>query len=429
MKIRNTRVLIFLRLILFVCVSAPSIHLAQNVDSSSYLSMDKVLNEFIRYNPDLKAAQAAAQRHSAQAKIETLWPNPSLEIEQERTDEFSQQFIIINQTIRNPVEYNFRIKSAKAQEDAAYATYKEQAGKLYFRLRTLYVNASAKQQRLSLLTRITEVVRQAHEAAKVRTEEGELGVFELNRLSTSVAVFEDELAQVQFEVKTALRELMAFISDRKKTSVYDTAYFKSIILDTMRYVPPKIDLDVLKKQANHERGLLISAWSMVRADTFTVRAEKAARFPEFSLRGGITGEPDLHTSPSPYIGFGIDIPLWNFRGPQIGAAEAALQESQAFLTIARREVDFEIFFTFEQVQNFSRRIEKISSELLKNSERLLPDALYLFHEGELSLVELLDGISAAKETQLLQIDLLLNYNISQFKLEQFAGFLPESLRL
>jgi cobalt-zinc-cadmium efflux system outer membrane protein len=391
--------------------------------------MDIVLNKFIQHNPDLKAAQAAAQRHSEQAKIETLWPNPSLEFEQERTDEFSQQFIIISQTIRNPVEYNLRIKSAKSQEDAAFAAYREQAGELYFRLRTLYVNASAKQQRLALLTRISEVVRQAHEAAKIRTEGGDLGSFELNRLSTAVATFEDELAQVQVEANTALRELIAFISDRKQTSVYDTSFFKSIILDTMRYVPPKMDLDTIQNHAYHERGMLIFARSATRADTFAVRAEKAARFPEFSIRGGITGEPNLQTSPSPYIGFGIDIPLWNFRGVQIRAAEAALQESQAFLAIAHREVDLDIFSTFEQVQNYSRRIEKISYELLKNNERLLSDALYLYSEGELSLIELLDGISAAKETKLLQIELLRNYNISRFKLDQARGFLPESLKL
>jgi outer membrane protein TolC len=227
--------------------------------------------------------------------------------------------------------------------------------------------------------------------------------------------------------KTTLRELLAFISDRQETSVYDNSFFKSIILDTLRYVPPKMDLNILQEQAYRQRGLLISARSAAKADTFTVRAEKAARFPEFSLICGITGEPDLRSSPSPYIGFGIDIPIWNFRGPQIGAAKAALQESQAFLAIACREVDLDIFSTFEQVQNYSRRIENISYELLKNSERLLSDVYYLYNEGQLSLVELLDGISAAKDTRLLQIDLLRNYNISQFKLDQATGFLPESL--
>jgi len=389
--------------------------------------MREALELFAQHNPELQAARAGARQQAAEAGIQALWPNPSVELEQERTDQNSQQFLILDQPVRNPIEYRLRRNSVTLQRTAAFAHYREVAGSLTLALRRAYTGAAAAQRRVHINTRITEVVRRVYRIAKERTEAGDFGTFELHRLSTAVATYEDELAQSQTEQKVALRELLTLTGSGKIGVLPDTLRLTRIRLDSLVYSPAEISPRQLLTRGNSQRGLLRAARANSRADSLDFRAEQWARIPEISVRGGVTGEPGLQDSPSPYLGIGLALPVWNRHGPQIRAARAAMRGSRARLNQAGRSVALDIYSAIDRMRSLSRRIEKISQGILKDSDSLLSDAVYLFSEGNLSLVELLDTADAAQQAQLLKIQLLQEYYISRFELDRAVGSLPEQI--
>lgn len=395
----------------------------------SHLSMDEALELFARNNPELQAARAAARQQAAETKIQSLWPNPSAELEQERMDQNAQQFIILEQPIRNPVEYRLRRRSTKLQRTAVYANYREVAGSLTFGLRQAYIEAAAAQRRVQIQIRITGVVRRVYRIAQERTEAGDLGNFELHRLSTAVATYEDELAQSQTEQKIALRELLTLTNSGMDAILPDTTHLSLIKLDSLVYSPSEINSRQLLARGNSRRGLLQLARANGRADSVNYQAEQWTRVPEISVRGGVTGEPSLQESPSPYLGVGLSFPFWNWHGPQIRAARFAMRGSQARLNQAGRTVALDINSAIDRIESLSRRIEKISQGILKDSDSLLSNAVYLFSEGNLSLVELLDTADAAQQAQMLKTQLLREYYISRFDLDRAVGTLPEQIML
>jgi cobalt-zinc-cadmium efflux system outer membrane protein len=121
------------------------------------------------------------------------------------------------------------------------------------------------------------------------------------------------------------------------------------------------------------------------------------------------------------------VPLWNTREPQIAAAEASVAKSRIQQEVVRRRIAQEILAACTAVNSTGRRIEAIAQDRLRHTGTLAPDALFLYDAGELSLVELLDAVSAALEARMLKIDLLHRYAVSWCELDRAIGALPPDL--
>jgi len=390
------------------------------------LSINKATTLFLQYNPHLMQSRSVARQTASQAAVPALWPNPSLDFEQEQEDAGASQTLLLDQPIVNPVEFGARKKSANAQKKGAQSVYKEDASQLYFQLRQKYVEALSTRFRMQVLQDITDAVRRAIKILNVRRQEGAAGSFEVKRLSTALADYENRLAQGRVENKSARQDLILFI---KPEATMGSGEIDStlVLTDSLRYQPVNRTYKELLNTAFRQRGLLASQQAFEHAGQLNLRAEKAARFPDLSITGSLNRKPGLQQEYYPFLGFSVEIPILNNNGPQIRAARAQYHAYQAGVEIARRQVELQVRSAFNQVQSYQQRIEKISKNILQKNEGLLKDALYLYSEGQLSLVELLDAASAALDRRMLHIDLLTQYNLSRYRLEKSIGMVPTGL--
>lgn len=414
----------FKKIILFACLAAtPWLAFGQSKGIPDQLSLDQAVQLFLQNNPQLLQSCAAAERIIQEAKILTLWPNPSLSIDQEQEDAGASQTLLLDQSVLNPVEYAARRKSAKAQKKAALSGYDENASQLYLILREKYIQVVSAKAKVELLAGVTGTVRRAIEILRIRQQEGDVGSFEVKRLSTALANYENRLGQARVENQAARQDLILFIKPNADTT---SAMMDStlVLTDSLAYRPVQYTYSELLQTAFQQRGLLASIQSFEQAGRLNLRAEKAARLPDLSISGSLNHKPGLQPQYYPFLGIGIEIPLWNNNGPQIRAARARFHEFQAGVDIARRRVELEVRTAFNRVQSYRKRMEEINGDILQKNKGLLEDALFLYSEGQLTLVELLDAASAALDARLLHIDLLTRYNLSRYQLEQAVGQLP-----
>lgn len=405
---------------------APLLAFGQTENLSDSLSLERTVKLFITNNPNIVRARTAATRQSELAQTSALWPNPSVEFEQERTGMEKTQTAFIDQPILNPVEYGARKKSANAQRKAAFASYREEAADLYFELRKKYVTAVSAQSKLRVVQQLIETVRRAIDIIQVRYEEGTARSFEINRLKTALADYENRLAQRKVERDEAYTALISFIAPEESLQNIGESS-RMVLTDTLGYQAANYSLNKLLQEAFQTRGLLASLESLTRANRNQLSAEKAARFPDLSIRGGVVREFALTSPTAPFFGIGIGVPLWNNNGHQIKASQADLNQSQALLNIARRQVRREVLTAYNTFTSYKDRIEQINETLLKTDQGLVKDALYLYSEGEITLVELLDAVSASLDSQLLKLELLTQYQISRYKIAQVTGQIPDVL--
>jgi cobalt-zinc-cadmium efflux system outer membrane protein len=385
----------------------------------------------MEHSPALRAARARADQQAFEAQVPTLWPNPSVNVSQDRiplpTGGLDNQlFFNIGQTLPYPGTMRAQNRAADHLTNAATFAYEEDAARAFRDLRTRYVDVVAAEARVETLRELTEAVRTATRAADVRYEEGDFDTFGRARLRVALADIEDQLAQAEVDVQNAQRRLASHIlPDDAASFAAGRAVSDFSVVGTLRYQPIQMAYAPLRSQALARRGLLNASEARVDARSQQLRVAQLQRIPSLNLSGG----PKLQNTPGGQewgytAGISLQIPLWNTGGTPIRAREAQQQQALAAAEDARRAVELQVREAYTKVQSYQHRIDRIANDLLVDTDSLLQDARYVYSEGELSLVGLLDAMEAARSARMLKIDLVANHLRSLYELEYAIGVGP-----
>lgn len=403
---------------------------AQPADLPARLSLEDARVLFLQHNPDLKAARAEAEQSAQEARIPALWPNPALSAQRNQVripggGIGSENTLALEQPLRYPGEHRARQRAAGAHATAAEARYNEDAAALYRTLRARYAEAVAARMRVEALRTITAAVRRAVLVAEVRYEEGDIGALDRSRLHVARATYEDALEEAEKNDRDALIELAYVIQPRAHAGHHEADEARTMLTDSLTYRPVEPDYEALVQKALEQRGLAAAAEAARRASAQTLRAERYARLPELALSAGYRGETQPGLLSSGFtVGLRVGLPVFHQNQARVRAAEAGAEQAQHTIEQARRRIELDVHDAYERLRSYQRRIDNISGELLHGTDRLLEDALYVYEEGEVDLVGLLDAIEAAQTARLLQIDLLLEHALSRYDLERALGVGP-----
>ncbi|NBC00423.1 MAG: TolC family protein [Bacteroidetes bacterium] len=393
------------------------------------LSFEEAHRIFLERNPDLQVARARADEQSYEAQALGLWPNPSLSVQRNQVNVpgglGSENTVALVQSLRYPGEYRARRAAASSATAASSARYEETAAALYEELRVQYTAALAAQQRLGVLQSMTDAVRRAVQIGDVRLEEGDIGPFQRSRLRVALATYEDELAAAQRAYRDTRIELVYFLAPSSHAEHHDAEEALLTLTDALRYRPLDLDYAALVEMALAQRGRVRSAEAALRRQEETVRAERYARLPDLALTAGYRGEtrPGL-TASGVTVGLEVGLPIFHQRQPQVRAARAARQAARHAMDISRRAVELSVHEAYESLTSYQHRISRITGEVLVQSDQLLDDALYIYEEGEIGLVELLDAVEATKTARLLQINLIEQHNLARYAMDRALGVGP-----
>lgn len=398
---------------------------AQTSGPAGPLTLEEAEALFLANSPGLRAQRADAQERTYEARVPALWPNPSADLEQERGFDDAQQTYLLSQPVPNLWAYRAQRQVTGATVRQARAAFREEASALLFELRQRYALAATAQARLAVLDSLTQAVRRAVGAGQVRFDEGAINSFEVQRLRLAQANYENERIDAQASYRIARAALARLLVPDGAAAEPGTARFT--VADPLAYEPASTaDYAVLLEQALRQRGRIDSARAAAQASRFALRRERASRVPGISVVGGYTRAPGVGTRGA-VIGLGIEVPLFHRNGLQVQAAQARRQGATFVLDAARRAVAQDVRAAYVQLISFEARIDSLEATRPQPVRSFLSDALYLYSEGQLTLVELLDAIGAARDARLLRIELLSGHQQARFALTRAVGTLPSEL--
>ena len=116
------------------------------------------------------------------------------------------------------------------------------------------------------------------------------------------------------------------------------------------------------------------------------------------------------------VNFGF--PLFNRNQGNVRSASAALSQQTMVTELLEKRVALEIRQAYETYQLYRQLVRQFLAESVQPTEQLLETAQFSYSEGEMSLLELLDGVRAYSESFQARNDLLLKYQLSIFELEK-----------
>jgi len=419
-------------LVLLIGLLSASPLWAQSPTLPSRLTFDEAKTLMLQHNPALRAGRAAVNQQAFEAQTPTLWPNPSVNVSQDRiplpTGGIDNQlFFNVGQTLPYPGTMRAHEQAADHLTDAAEFAFAEDAARAFRDLRKRYIDVVAAEARVETLQQITEAVRTATRAADVRYQEGDFDTFGRARLRVALADFENQLTQAETAADNARRRLAVHIlPDETASFAADRDLAEYTVAGTLRYQPIAMDYAAVRSRALARRGLLNASQARIDARSQQLRAAQLQRIPSLNLSAG----PKLQDTPGGAewgytAGLSLQIPLWNTGRTQVRAHQAQQQRALAHAEDARRTVELQVREAYAEVQSYQERMDRISNDLLTDTDSLLDDARYVYSEGELSLVGLLDAMEATRSARMMKIDLVAGHLRSLYDLEYAMGVGPD----
>lgn len=254
------------------------------------------------------------------------------------------------------------------------------------------------------LTRLTGLA----ESAKNRLNEGDISEYEFQRILIEVNKIRSAASEIEF-LKTRsennLKLLTGYSSSEK-------------ILTEPAELNTNLDFSEEELVANalKSRNDLKSMQMLIESENLFLSHNQLKIIPEISLSAGYKKQTDDLKGTVLQIDF--EVPLFN-RG------QLAVKQSETELSILKKEADFlinkiktEVSETY-QSYIVNKSLYKARSEI--RLENIFNSAAYSYEQGEISLIEFIDGINAFIDGSILSGELEINLLKNYSRLEKAVG--------
>jgi len=384
------------------------------------ITLDQAVQLFNQNNLELQAFRAASREAAGVARQARAYPNPIASVTHESVSDrglnFSETYFLLTQPIDWPWRYSNRRKAGAQHADAAAATLTADSAQLLFEVKRAYVEAAAAEAAWEIVGQVATVFRRAEQSGTARFAEGDISSFDLKRFRVERARYEQLLMEMELELARLRRQLTAL-------TVPADAGLQLAPAGPLAGDPPSPSIDPLLSQALTYRGEIAAAASSAEAARATVSVAKWARLPDPAITGGYKRQSD--GSDGPFLGLTIPVPLWNWRGGDIAAAEARVEAAEAQEQLARILVTNDVRTATQKYASLESRAALIGDELLSDVDDLLDVAVLSYTEGELTLLEVLDAARAYSEAGVTKARLRAAYWIAYYDLERAVGGFPD----
>ncbi|MCH7676076.1 TolC family protein [candidate division KSB1 bacterium] len=396
----------------FSVFAAPGI--AQEIETTiQTLTLQQAVERALANYPALQIQQYSIEQAQGLKTTAGLFPNPVITFYREDLSLNGQD--AGETTVYAGLPLNFlwsrwsKVAAASAQVDAEQMMLADVRRLIKFEVQKAFVETHFAVQNYQAWQKAANVFRQAAEASRFRFADGDMAGYEHQRIAVEYLRYQKAEAEAKVLLNNSRRQL-AFIldPDQSETLIKTSAVFPSHL--------PEISQEKLLAQSLETRPDLQAAGATLRGKQAALTANKWGRLPRIVASIGYKKQVDDFKGSVVQINFGF--PLFNRNQGKVHSASAALSQQTLATELLEKRVAMEVRQAYETYQLYLRLVEQFLAENVQPTEQLLEVAQFSYSEGEMSLLELLDGVRAYSESFHARNDLLLKYQLSIFELEK-----------
>ena len=302
-----------------------------------------------------------------------------------------------------------KVAAASAQVDAEQMMLADVQRLLKFEVQKAFAETHFSVQNYQAWQKAANVFRQAAEATRFRFADGDMAGYENQRIAVEYLRYQKAEAEALVQFNNNQRQLAFFLNpDQSEALIKTSAVFPSHL--------PDISKEKLLAQSLETRPDLQAARATLRGKRAGLTANKWGRLPQIIASVGYKKQVDDFKGAVVQVNFGF--PLFNRNQGNVRSASAALSQQTMVTELLEKRVALEIRQAYETYQLYRQLVRQFLAESVQPTEQLLETAQFSYSEGEMSLLELLDGVRAYSESFQARNDLLLKYQLSIFELEK-----------
>ena len=389
-----------------------SVILIIQVKAQSKITLDEAINMAYQKNIDLQKQFANIKNAEVDLDGSARLPNPYFSYMRE---DLKSNSLIYNEWVASgSIPINFlwerwsNINSKEKSLEAQKLIYKNLKWNTAFQVREYYYalyNYSELSQSLNnALLRLTNLA----ESAQHRLTEGDISEYELQRILIELNKLKATAAKIELQKTKLENNLKLLIGFDTKTKIFT--------------ISPS-----LKKELNYTENELIQIALDKRNDVkaFQLKIEsensylshnKLKMIPEINLSAGYKKLIDNFSGSVLQLDF--EIPLFNRNQTGIKQSEIQLSIFEKELLFLKEKIKTEVIESLQSYNINKRLYEDINNLKFDN---IFTTSSFSYEQGEISLIEFIDGINVFIDGLILTNELDINYYNGFFKLEKAVG--------
>ncbi len=383
------------------------------------LSLSEAVALFHENGLGLRLARAELEERVGNAREGRAYFNPTVSVWHEALDgalgggprDYEETLLSVAQTVEWPGRTAARLRGSARRIESARERFHADSLSLVFDVQRAFLEAALAEEEATILAEATGLLRAVIAAAETRFEEGDLSGYDRQRLQLELARYEGALASAELNRHATRRTLTRQLQPETVR--------EALAPDSLpRATPPPVS-EVAALAAIGNRPDVAVAALEVEADGAAAQAASLRWIPDLTLSGGYKDQSDGLSGP--VVGVSLDLPLLDRGRGRAQATEARHAASMSRLALTRRVAEIDLTTRHARYESALHRSDRVGTVLLGDASLLLSAARVSYAEGEMTLLELLDAVSADRDARLIAARLRADTWVAYFDLMRAMG--------
>jgi cobalt-zinc-cadmium efflux system outer membrane protein len=404
----------------------------QEAEPAQTLTLSQAVARALANYPSLQIQRYAIEQALGLKTTASLLPNPVLSYYKEELDLRGQKGGEEIFSAGLPLNFLWhrwpQINAANAQVKAENISLANVQRLVKFEVQKAFVECYYADQSYQAWQQAAAVFQQAATAGKIRLADGDISGYEQQRIALEHQRYQKTAGEAQVEFINSQRRLAFLLDPEQSEAQFKLAEVKSDFRnndfqdqamnqsESPTSPGPEINLEKLLAHALQHRPDLQAARAISRSKQAALRAAKWQRLPEASVSAGYKKQADDFKGAVVQVNLGI--PLFDRNQGEVRSARAAHEQQSLAAELLEKQITLEVRQAYDRYRLYRELLEARAAE---QPESVLQIAQFSYAEGEMSLIELLDGVRAYSEAFQTRFELLLQYQLSIFELEKAAA--------
>ena len=390
----------------YVCIAVGIVH-------AEMLTLPEAVERALQQSSSIEIQRHVIQEAEGVKTTVGLLPNPALSYTREELSQaglnggewaLSASVPLTFLWTRGPER-----SAANARIQAETLSLKRLQNQIQFEVQKAFVEYHFSREKNLAWQKASTILKKALNAGNIRQAEGDISKYEQQRIALEALRYSRLEAESLTDVNQHLRRL-AFYLDRQDAEIETTLEGSDFEL--------AIDLNMALDRAMTHRTDLLARSALMTSSQVGVIAAGRKGWPETNISFGFKSQEDGFEGA--IFQADLELPIFSRNQGKVKTAKAVVERHRLSLVLLEKQVQTEVQNAFEQFNLYTEQINQMEEANI-SPDSILEIAQFAYSEGDMSLIEMLDGLQAYSGAFLARFDLLKSYYISRFELEKTIG--------
>ncbi|MEN6603522.1 MAG: TolC family protein [Bryobacteraceae bacterium] len=405
------------RLLLLALVAAAA-------SAQPVLKLDELINDALRANPEILAAQKRYEAARQRPGMDSALPDPMLSVGYASagkpwplagigTEPTANVGLMVSQEFPFPGKRKLRGDMAAKMAEAEWSNYEETRLSVISRLKQAYHRLHHAREMIGILARNRDLLIEYLRVAEARYSVGKAAQQDIFKAQTARSILEARLIKIEQERRAREAEINTLLARDPRAP-----------LGVPPEIPPgtlTVTLDELFRRASQVSPALMREQKLIERTELAVNLARKDYYPDYTLSAGYfnMGQmPDMYQ-------FRVDfkLPAWFHRKQQAGVTEQVMNLSQARRSweVADQAIHYRIREEYLMAETSERLMRLYADTVLPQARLALDSSLASYETGAVDFLTVLNNFTTRLDYEMNYHEEMLSFHLALVRLEEMTA--------